>query len=56
MSGKVGAQMLQNHGKNSVFLDISLFRKVAENLDFVVPKGYHLEGFWEHWVLIFMIV
>ena len=56
MSGQVGAQMSQNHWKNYVFLDISLFCKVAEQINFVVPKGHHLEGFWEHWVLIFMIV
>ena len=55
MSGKVGAQMSQNHCKNCVFLDISLFCKVAENLYFVVPNGDHLGRFWEHWMLIFMI-
>ena len=53
--GKVGAQMSQNHCKNCVVFDISFFCKVAENLNFVVPKGHHLGRFGEHWVLIFMI-
>ena len=54
MSGKVGAQMSQNHRKN-VFFYISRVCKVATNLIFFVSKGHHLEGFWEHWVLIFVI-
>ena len=55
MSGKVGAQMSQNHCKNCVFLDISVFCKVAENLHFVMSKGHHLERFWKPRELVFMI-